>query len=226
MPNWVTNRIEAPKDILDTLMSVDENGKDFVDFNNVIQMPDNISRENIDMAKMNPFGEDNWYNWSISNWGTKWNAADFVRESDNVLVFETAWSHPFPVFEELSQSFPNDELLIAYADEDTGYNLGVYRSKAGETVEEDSLTEGSPEAMVFFNTVTGSDRLGELKIDIDSCKEFLADPESREEYKERVEKELEYCESEMESIKDAQESLKKNYPNLDFTKVESFLHIS
>lgn len=42
MPNWVTNRIEAPKYIIDELMSVDENGNIFFDFNTIIPMPSNI----------------------------------------------------------------------------------------------------------------------------------------------------------------------------------------
>lgn len=226
MPNWVTNRIEASKEILDTLMSVDENGKDFVDFNNVIQMPDSVSRESIDLTKMNPLGEDNWYNWSISNWGTKWNAADFVRESDNVLVFETAWSHPFPVFEELSRSFPNDEILVAYADEDTGYNLGVYIMKNGVVINEDTLIEGSPEAVVFADAVKGDNSIKDYANEVESVKEYLNDPQLKEEHKQSWERELKFYQDKVDSLKEVHGSLKKNYPNLDFTKVESFLHIS
>ena len=68
-------------------------------------------------------------------WGTKWNAYESLIESDQV-TFQTAWSHPLPVMVALSKLFPNEELAIQYADEDTGSNCGFFTLKGGETISE------------------------------------------------------------------------------------------
>jgi hypothetical protein len=54
----------------------------------------------------NPTGE--WdYNWSVENWGTKWDITvhDWEREDDNSIVmhFDTAWSPPTTLYEFLSE---------------------------------------------------------------------------------------------------------------------------
>ena len=49
--------------------------------------------------------EDNWYNWNITNWGSKWDVTDmFVEYEDDInlnLTFATAWSPITPIFDEL-----------------------------------------------------------------------------------------------------------------------------
>ena len=69
------------------------------------------------------YGERDWYDRSIENWGTKWNAGDTVVYSD-VIEFQTAWSTPIPVFVELSKRLKNVEINVDYADEDIGSNCG------------------------------------------------------------------------------------------------------
>lgn len=50
-------------------------------------------------------GHDNWYDWRVEHWGTKWDIydADCERIDDNTLqiYFSSAWSPPVPVFERL-----------------------------------------------------------------------------------------------------------------------------
>lgn len=53
-----------------------------------------------------PASEDeNWYNWNITNWGSKWDVTDmFVEYEDDInlnLSFATAWSPITPIFDEL-----------------------------------------------------------------------------------------------------------------------------
>lgn len=38
---------------------------------------------------------------------------------------------PFPIFERLSELFPKIKIVVAYADEDLGNNLGVIEFKGG-----------------------------------------------------------------------------------------------
>lgn len=66
--------------------------------------------------------------WARGHWGTKWNSYDFEL-TDKGCQFDTAWTHPFPVIEKLSEMYPDDEIEAKYADEDIGYNLCHYKIK-------------------------------------------------------------------------------------------------
>ena len=70
------------------------------------------------------YGERDWYDWSIKNWGTKWNAGATVVDSD-VIEFQTAWSTPIPVFVELSKRLKDITINVDYADKDIGSNCGT-----------------------------------------------------------------------------------------------------
>lgn len=57
-------------------------------------------------------GYSSWYQWSIDHWGTKWDAyspmtTDAEPEDGAIgFGFDTAWSFPTPIFEELARRFP------------------------------------------------------------------------------------------------------------------------
>ena len=76
------------------------------------------------------YGYDTWYDWSCAKWGTKWNACDVYMETENTLVFNTAWSAPLPVLDKLAElCYKNDvEFTGRWADEDAGCNVGVFES--------------------------------------------------------------------------------------------------
>lgn len=68
----------------------------------------------------------NWVqNEIIHHWCTKWNTceADWSLD-DGMLVFQTAWSAPFPVIEALAQKYPDLEFTHRWAYEDIGNNCG------------------------------------------------------------------------------------------------------
>jgi len=105
------------------------------DFNGIIPMPDEIRKgaeisiedfvdgdepegyENV-MGKYVPkdqkirrnlvlkYGSDNWYDWAIAWWGTKWNAYDVEicqdEESTLQVDFTTAWDSPREIVEKIS----------------------------------------------------------------------------------------------------------------------------
>lgn len=56
------------------------------------------------------FAGDNWYDWNIRNWGTKWDAcdSDLVNESEDSLDYQmaTAWSIPTEAFEAMVSQHP------------------------------------------------------------------------------------------------------------------------
>ena len=54
-----------------------------------------------------------WYEWSINNWGTKWDACEITID-DNLICFETAWSPCSPIVEKLAIMFPKVKLIYKY----------------------------------------------------------------------------------------------------------------
>lgn len=85
---------------------------------------------------LNRFGTIDWYDWSIQNWGTKWNAQDteiVERNSERtgkelVIYFITAWSYPMEVLAKLGEKF---NFTVTWADELISDNAGVATAKDG-----------------------------------------------------------------------------------------------
>jgi hypothetical protein len=103
------------------------------------------------------FGYDNWYDWQINNWGTKWNAYSIRKISENIIEFDTAWSTPVDVMEKLSKKFSDVEFQIEYADEDFGYNVGRYNLLNGEDVDSYIPEGNSEEALMMALDISGND---------------------------------------------------------------------
>lgn len=79
------------------------------------------------------YGHKDWYDWSLVNWGTKWNAYDTQMTSPNVITFNTAWSGVPALIQKLSEMFPDVTFEYTYADEDTGSNTGKGSFQNGES---------------------------------------------------------------------------------------------
>ncbi len=104
------------------------------------------------------FGYATWYEWSIDNWGTKWNAYYQSKESDDAIRFDTAWAAPIPVILELSKRFPEVTLILVYADECTSSNTGKITFEAGKIVDEFKPEYGSVEAYDIYFYLNPEDR--------------------------------------------------------------------
>lgn len=75
---------------------------------------------------------DDWYNWNVRNWGTKWDVSvsddeeypetEMYQEGEDVLgyKFNTAWSPPIPAIAHLSTLYPNLTFTLSY-EEETGW---------------------------------------------------------------------------------------------------------
>ena len=145
MPNHITTRIkitgdpEAVKRVLNKIKN-DEFGMGTIDFEKIIPMPKNIFKGNLGVRERELYGNNNWYDWSVANWGTKWNAYGFDPNTDyskeKELKFLTAWSAPHPVIAKLSEMFPSVKLEHEWADEDIGMNCGRHVYYDGERIEE------------------------------------------------------------------------------------------
>lgn len=55
------------------------------------------------------YGATGWYEWSVNNWGTKWNSVDVTmhRLNPNKLLveFDTAWSQPDPIIQVIARDY-------------------------------------------------------------------------------------------------------------------------
>lgn len=104
MPNWCNNSLTIThKDVdkLENLMSRMRDDEDGGFFNHIKPMPEKIRNTT------SPDDSPNWYDWSCDNWGTKWDAAciDQYQYTENTVgfSFDTAWSPPIPIYEELTK---------------------------------------------------------------------------------------------------------------------------
>jgi hypothetical protein len=108
---------------------------------NIDYSSDNISYEN----KIIPLSEDEWENlvmkygqansldWGIVNWGTKWNAYQLrvlysepwieneIEYISAFIYFNSAWSPPIPVVEELPKLHPEWIIALAYCEQGSNY---------------------------------------------------------------------------------------------------------
>ena len=87
MPNHITNRIKLigePQEVSRVLELVknDKYGIGTIDFEKIIPMPESIFRGSLGKAEMEKYGNNNWYDWSIANWGTKWGAYGYDESVD------------------------------------------------------------------------------------------------------------------------------------------------
>ena len=145
MPNHVMNVLEFSGDAgkireMREKIKNDKFGLGTIDFEKIIPMPESIYRGSIGNEEMKQYGENNWNDWSLGNWGTKWNAYGYEDNvsysSDYPITFFTAWSAPHPVIEQLAKMYPDITINHKWADEDIGMNCGEYEYADGERIRE------------------------------------------------------------------------------------------
>jgi Ferredoxin-like domain in Api92-like protein len=106
-------------------------------YNHLDRRPDRLLTDE-EQTALAMIGFTNWYEWSIANWGTKWNA--YSQQCDgNVLTFLTAWAAPLPVMTVLTRRYPEARFTLEYADEDIGSNAGIAVYEGGESHSETVL---------------------------------------------------------------------------------------
>lgn len=93
----------------------------------------------IAVENLHKYDAPTWYEWSINNWGTKWNAYGYEEDTDysemKRLWFQTAWSAPHPVLQKLTEMYPEITFEHEWADEDIGANCGRKTYSGGECTE-------------------------------------------------------------------------------------------
>jgi len=104
-------------------------------------------------------GAADWFDWSVENWGTKWNGYGYedapAHEGGAEIIFKTAWSRPEPVIKGLSWMFPEAQFRHQWADEDMGRNVGEILYHNGEEIEWDIPNAHSKEAYEMAADIWG-----------------------------------------------------------------------
>jgi hypothetical protein len=83
-------------------------------------------RQIADLIKHNleTYGVKNWYDWSIANWGTKWDIEGHGgRYNDDYAsyTFDSAWGPPREAFIEISKNFPGLTFDLEYFEPGMGF---------------------------------------------------------------------------------------------------------
>lgn len=157
MPNHVKNIIifeNCSEERLAEILQAIRSEESPIDFEKIIPMPENIYRGDLGIEEEKRYGENNWYDWSRKNWGTKWNAYDVDDVDGCKIGFSSAWSAPHPVIKALAKRFPDVYILHKWADEDIGSNCGLRTYEDGELAGE-MYPDGDKEAMDFAMSVWG-----------------------------------------------------------------------
>lgn len=85
------------------------------------------------------YGADNWYDWQVAHWGTKWDVnATLQKATERSLsyFFDSAWSPPSEDWlTEASRQFPTLQFRLEYNEPGEGFS-GVMKAKGGEAQDE------------------------------------------------------------------------------------------
>lgn len=155
MPNHVTNILRVTGDaqqkqqLFESIKSK-ELGIGSIDFNKILPPPGHIYQGNLGKEEFSKHGKDNWLDWNIAHWGTKWNSYGYDETKGfdgEQLTFKTAWSRPEPVIKTLASKYPELSFELQWADEDFGYNVGHKKYAGGEQVFSVTHKGGTREAL-------------------------------------------------------------------------------
>ena len=151
MPNWCSNRVtvSGTEEDISKISDIFSDTKSI--FNRIIQSPDwkRLPNEKGQFPKLErmknpktgevmwetynfPDGknDDRWYEWNITNWGTKWDITakqvEFNYEDSEQLEmeFETAWSPPEEICYRLREMF--QDLTISWFYDEPGMQSAGY----------------------------------------------------------------------------------------------------
>ena len=111
MPNWCWNNL--------TVTCTKEYVAELQDF---VEKSTNIKDEEFSFEGTLPRGDrEDWYNWSLENWGCKWDACEpYINESDSQcfsVSFDSAWAPPTEWLRNIMDDYPNLEFELEYSED-------------------------------------------------------------------------------------------------------------
>lgn len=165
MTNHVENTLNVFGDVQDVqafrnMFIIKKDGEDTATYNLICKMPEQLESEVAPLPKRDgeteeqyktrmkqykkEFGYDNWYDWRLNNWGTKWDVYDFnlyVEEADNIECnFLSAWGPPLLWLTKAIEMFPKLHFRMDYIDEGDNF-CGMAVGINGEFAYQDAAVE-------------------------------------------------------------------------------------
>ena len=102
-----------------------------------------LNKENINfeegkqaLSNIEKYGYQDWYDWSIANWSTKWDAYEAeienLEKGEMEVRFETAWAPPEKWFARICKDYPKLSFELKYEEEGMGFFGRMRSSGKGE----------------------------------------------------------------------------------------------
>ena len=142
MPNWCDNQvtITGPNSVIDKIEKIVKEESNNAE-NGLLQFFHPMPKELLDTeagpiaktkaekderkARKLEFGAENWYDWRVNNWSTKWEVCEFygvdrqhlndsLDESMITFGFSSAWSPPIGAYEQFLSDNENCSLKTYY----------------------------------------------------------------------------------------------------------------
>jgi hypothetical protein len=145
MPNWCDNKVvfSGDKETMQKIREAALQSRDYEFFSKFIPCPDDE--------------KNNWYQWNIENWGTKWdvqvneNCLGEIQSIDSnwsiEMHFQTAWSPPEIFIKTICEKL-NISAKLSYVEWGMGF-VGVLEVH-GADVEIDDCRDVSKESLLYF----------------------------------------------------------------------------
>ena len=150
MPNWCMNELIVSGKAKDLAVfkaqahrpaKGDECEVDFC-IARFIPIPEELVGTRAPSLKPNPrlikkYGNDNWYDWCVKNWGTKWDVegqAAGVSKGKLGYTFDSAWAPPSQALQKISEMYPTLKFTLTFSEEGMGFS-GTEEFLGGEITE-------------------------------------------------------------------------------------------
>ena len=153
MPNWCSNTINVIGDgneLRDFLywVTVDGDGEPHFDITKLRPTPealvntksgwysDETEQKNLEKKQeenIATYGHKDWYDWNITNWGTKWSPSEvgslFISRNLAEFYYDTAWSPCSTLWEYISTLYPTLAFIETFEEMGAGFYgvTGHYR---------------------------------------------------------------------------------------------------
>ena len=207
MPNWCNNNISitGPNSVIDKIEKIVKEESNNAE-NGLLQFFHPMPKELLEteagpvaktkkekqarQARKLEFGAENWYDWRVNNWGTKWEVCEFYGvdrqylteqsegESTISFAFSSAWAPPIGAYEQFL-SDNNDCSLKAYYYEGGCDFMGVWDNGDDRCYTiSDTAPEGSKDK--FWDTEEG-EMLDEMFGITESMADYEAEQEAEKE---------------------------------------------